>query len=126
MQREELIGEKLATELLEKPYTYTEMIRVLKESRKKGSEVTQYLPSSFVGMMEKLELLMGELSAGNTAVLPQMVALLGRLRLKGEISYKDYNGFANNWYMSALQIMIVDNCVACISPEELYWIVWKK
>ena len=93
MQREELIGEKLATELLEKPYTYTEMIRVLKESRKKGSEVTQYLPSSFVGMMEKLELLMGELSAVKTAVLLQIVALLTRLHQKNQISYQDYKRF---------------------------------
>ena len=68
------------------------MIGVLEET-KKGAGVTQYLPSSVDEMMDKLTLLSGELSAGNTAVLPQIVALLGRLHQKQQISYNDYKLF---------------------------------
>ena len=44
------------------------MIGVLKEPTKKGARVSHYVSSSFEEMIEKLELLMGELSVGNTAV----------------------------------------------------------
>ena len=57
------------------------MIVMLQETTKKGAGVTKYLPSSLEEMMEKLELLMGELSAGSTAVLPHIVGLLTRLYL---------------------------------------------
>ena len=60
---------------------------------KKGAAVTQYLPSSPEEMFDKVALLCGELSAGNTALLPQIVALLGRLHQKGENSYKDFECF---------------------------------
>ena len=92
LKREELISKEAAEKLLEKPYTFPEMMEVLKDT-KKGAGVTQYLPSSSEEMLEKLELLTGELSAGNSAVLPQIVALLGRLDQKGEISYKHYKCF---------------------------------
>ena len=75
---------------MEKPYTFPQMIGVLKET-KKG--VTQYLPSSSEEMSDKLSLLIGELSAGNTAVLPQIVAFLGRLHQKQQISDNDYKCF---------------------------------
>ena len=79
-----MITQKVAEKLLEKPYAFPEMIRVLKDAKKgdgdtqylpssteeKGAGVTQYLPSSPEEMMEKLALLCGELSAGNTTVLP--------------------------------------------------------
>ena len=68
------------------------MIGVMKET-KSGAEIRQYLPSSPEKMMEKLALLTGELSAGNTAVLPQIVAMLARLYQKSPISYKDYKSF---------------------------------
>ena len=92
LQREELISKEVAEKLLEKSYTFPEMIEVLKDT-KKGAGVTQYLPSNPEEMLEKLAFLTGELSAGNTAVLSQIVALLGRLHQKGEISYKDYKSF---------------------------------
>ena len=92
LKREELISKEVAEKLLEKPYTFPEMMEVLKDT-KKGAGVTQYLPSSSEEMLEKLKLLTGELSAGNTAVLPQIVTLLGRLHEKDEMSYKDYKSF---------------------------------
>ena len=92
LKKEELISNEVAEKLLEKPYTFPQMIGVLKET-KKGAAVTQYLSSSPDEMLEKLSLLTGELSAGNTAVLPQIVALLGRLHQKQQISYNDYKSF---------------------------------
>ena len=92
LEREELISKEVAEKLLEKPYTFPEMVAVLKDT-KKGAGVTQYVPSSVDEMMDKLALLCGEMSAGNTAVLPQIVALLGRLHKRGEIPYKDYKRF---------------------------------
>lgn len=53
------------------------------------------------GPDEKLALLMlmGELTAGNISVLPQIVVLLSKLHKKNQISYKDYNTriTVNNW-----------------------------
>ena len=92
LKREELIGKELAEKLLEEPYTFPEMMKVMKDT-KTGAGVTQYLPSSLDEMMDKLALLCGELSAGNTAVLPQIVELLDRLHQKQQISYNDYKCF---------------------------------
>ena len=92
LKLEELISKEVAEKLLEKPYTFPEIVGVLKDTMK-GAGVTQYLPSSVDEMLEKLSLLSGELSAGNIAVLPQIIALLGRLNKRGEISYKDYKSF---------------------------------
>ena len=86
-----MITQEVVERLLEKPYTFPEMIGVLKET-KEGTGVTQYLPSSPEEMTEKLALLTGKLSAGNTAVLPQIVVLFTRLHQKSEISYTDYKG----------------------------------
>ena len=65
---------------MEKPYSFTEMIGVLKETMK-GARVTQFLPRSSDEMLEKLELPMGELFAGHTAVFSQIMALLTRWHL---------------------------------------------
>ena len=65
----------------------------MNDTIKKGSGVTQYLPSCPEKMLDKLALLYGELSAGNSAVIPQIVAFLGKLHQKCEISYKDYKYF---------------------------------
>ena len=92
LEREGLISKEVAEKLLEKPYTFPEMVAVLKDT-KKGAGVTQYVPSSVDEMLDKLALLCGEMSAGNTAVLPQIVALLRRLHQKQQISYNDYKGF---------------------------------
>ena len=92
LEREGLISKEVVEKLLEKPYTFPEMVAVLKDT-KKGAGVTQYLPSSIEGLMEKLPLLLGELDAGNTTVLPQIVALFGKLFKKHQISYKDYKSF---------------------------------
>ena len=89
LKREELISQDVVEKLLEKAYTFPEMIGVLKDTMK-GAGVTQYLPSTPEEMLDKLALLCGELSAGNTTVLPQIVSLLGRFHQKGEISYNDY------------------------------------
>ena len=62
-------------------------------TEEKGAGVTQYLTSSPEEIMEKLALLCGELSAGNSTVLPQIVALLGKLHQEDEISYKAYKCF---------------------------------
>jgi hypothetical protein len=92
LEREGLISKEVVEKLLEKPYTFPEIFAVLKDT-KKGAGVTQYLPSSIEGLMEKLPLLLGELDAGNTTVLPQIVALFGKLFKKHQISYKDYKSF---------------------------------
>ena len=84
--RDGLLSEEVAEKFFEKPYTIPAMIGVLKET-KKDAWVTQFLLSSFDAIMEKFELLTGEWSARNTAVLPQIVALLGRLHEKGKISW---------------------------------------
>ena len=42
------------------------MIRGVKEN-KTGARITQYLPNSLVEMLEKLKLLTGNLSTGNTS-----------------------------------------------------------
>ena len=52
LKQEELITQEVAEKLLEKPYTFPQMIGVMKDI-KTGSCVTQYLPSSTEEMMEK-------------------------------------------------------------------------
>ena len=94
MKQEELISQEVVEKLLEKPHSLLEMIETLKET-KSGAGVTQYLPSSSEEMLEKLAILIGEFSSGNSTVLPQIVALLGRLHQKREISYRDYKSFCN-------------------------------
>ena len=69
------------------------LIQIYKDIDKTGSGVTDYLPSCPHEMMDKLGLLYGELTAGNRAVIPQIVALLGKLHQKGQLSYKDYKYF---------------------------------
>ena len=93
LEREKLISKEVKEKLLEKPYTFLQMVDVVKDTDKTGSGVTQYLPSSLHEMWEKLELLYGELKAGNRAVIPQIVALVGKLHQKGQLSYKDYKYF---------------------------------
>ena len=61
LKQEELISQDVVEKLLEKPYTFPQMIRVLKET-KKSAAVTQYLLSSPEEMLGKLSLLTGELS----------------------------------------------------------------
>ena len=112
LKREELISKEVAEKLLEKSYTFPEMIEVLKDT-KKGAGVTQYLPSSPEEVLEKIALLTGELSAGNIAVLPQIVALLGRLHQKGEISYNDYKCFCEQLGTCPKILIIVNNSVCC-------------
>ena len=67
--------------------------------------VTQYLLSSVKEMKEKLALLSGELTAGNNTVLPQIVSLIGKLYLKGEILYNDYKSVCEQ-----LVYALNDNC----------------
>ena len=88
------------------------MIGVLKNTMK-GDGVTQYLPSSVEEMMEKLALLYGELSAGNTTVLPQIVALLGKFHQKGEISYNDYECFCEQLDTTPQMIDVMDDAKKC-------------
>ena len=97
LKREELIGQDVVEKLLEKAYTFPEMIGVLKDTMK-GAGVTQYLPSTPEEMLDKLALLCGELSAGNTTTLPQIVSLLGRFHQKGEFSYSDYKCYHDHHY----------------------------
>ena len=93
LEREKLISKEVKEKLLEKPYTFLQMVDVVKDTDKTGSGVTQYLPSSLPEMWEKLDLLYGELKAGNSAVIPQIVSLVGKLHQKGQLSYKDYKSF---------------------------------
>ena len=93
LEREKLISKEVKEKLLEKPYTFLQMVDVVKDTDKTGSGVTQYLPSSLHEMMDKLGLLYGELVAGNRTVIPQIVSLIGKLHQKGQISYKDYKYF---------------------------------
>ena len=93
LEREKLISKEVKERLQEKPYTFPQMVDVMKDTVKTGSGVTQYLPSSPYEMMDKLGLLYGELMAGNRAVIPQIVALVGKLHQKGQLSYKDYKYF---------------------------------
>ena len=93
LEREKLISREVKEKLQEKPYTFPQMVDVMKDTVKTGSGVTQYLPSCPHEMMDKLGLLYGELSAGNSAVIPQIVELVGKLHQKGQLSYKDYKYF---------------------------------
>ena len=93
LEREKLSSREVKEKLQEKPYTFPQMVDVMKDTVKTGSGVTQYLPSCPHEMMDKLGLLYGELTAGNRTVIPQIVALLGRLHQKGQLSYKDYKYF---------------------------------
>ena len=87
LEREDLIDKELKEKLLEKPYKFSRKNEVMKKPIEKGSGLTQYLPGSLPEMMEKLELLMGEFSAGNTTVLTQIIAALTWLH------NKDYKKF---------------------------------
>ena len=46
-------------------------------------------------MFEKIDGLLDELLAGNTAVLDQIIALLGKMCQKRQISYRDYKACCN-------------------------------
>ena len=104
LEREKLISKEVKEKLLEKPYTFPQMVDVMKDTVKTGSGVTQYLPScphemmdklpsSVDEMMDKLAWLYGTLKAGNRGVIPEIVALVGKLHQKGQLSYKDYKSF---------------------------------
>ena len=93
LEQEGLISKEVKEKLLEKPYTFLQMVDVVKDTDKTGSGVTQYLPSCPEEILDKLALLYGELSAGNSTVIPQIVALVGKLHQKGQLSYKDYKYF---------------------------------
>ena len=82
LEREKLISKEVEEKLQEKPYTFPQMVGVMKDTIKKGSGVTQYLPSCPEEMLDKLALLYGELSAGNRTVIPQIVAFVGKLHHK--------------------------------------------
>ena len=53
-------------------------------------KVVHYLPSSLNEMMDKLKVLVGEYTAGNTTVLEQIMTILKRLYQTEEISFVDY------------------------------------
>ena len=94
MLRDGLIDGEIEEKLLEKPFTPLELIEILKSlPTKTGAGVTQYLPGTVHGLIEKLTVLIGEYSAGNTTVLPQIEAVLRKLHQKQEICYKDYKSF---------------------------------
>ena len=88
-----MISKEVKEKLLEKPYTFSQMVDVMKDTAKTGSGVRDYLPSCPHEMMDKLGLLYGELVAGNRTVIPQINALIGKLHQKGQLSYKDYKYF---------------------------------
>ena len=76
-----MIDGDLEEKLLEKPFTPLELIEILKSlPTKTGAGVTQYLPGTVHGLIEKLTVLIGEYSAGNTTVLPQIEAALRKLQ----------------------------------------------
>ena len=89
MKREELINEKLYQTLVEKPYSILEIIGLLKEP-KIGRGVIQFLPGSPNEMIDKLALLIGEYTSGNTTVKEQIKALLEKMFETDILMYHEY------------------------------------
>ena len=89
MKRDELINEKLYETLSEKPYSVLEIIGLLKEP-KIGRGVMQYLPGSPNEMIDKLALLIGEFTAGNTTVKEQIKVLLEEMWERDILLYHEY------------------------------------
>ena len=87
MKRDELIDGKLYETLAEKPYSILEIIGLLKDPTT-GSGL--YLPGSPKEMIDKLALLIGEFTAGNTTVKEQIKVLLEKMWETDILMYQDY------------------------------------
>lgn len=77
--------------LLEKPFIPLEMIEMFKK--------IQHLPRSSEEMIEKFMLLTGKLMAGNTMIIPQIVAFLTKLYKEKKISCKDYKSLCKKLHI---------------------------